>query len=236
MNPRRSRGVRSAAAAARFHRIVTDLLGATRGGPVDRERPHQLRAERASGGQVAGADQQPDHFASERGDHALSTRRATSRACRFRRSSSSSSRSSGRNSFLQQAQRIAYDVQNIDQAFQTTYGNASMSAFDQATRSPAARALAEHRRRPAGRHARPGGRGRQHRHQPRRDVGAGRPEPGRHRRAAGDTGRQPASRAAGAAACRSHRRRRRQRSRAELSTEAERPRPPSKVVSSAAAS
>jgi P-type conjugative transfer protein TrbJ len=32
---------------------------------------------------------------------------------------------------LQQAQRIAYDVQNIDQAFQTTYGNASMSASDQ---------------------------------------------------------------------------------------------------------
>ena len=32
---------------------------------------------------------------------------------------------------LSQAQRIAYDVQNIDQAFQTTYGNASMSASDQ---------------------------------------------------------------------------------------------------------
>lgn len=32
---------------------------------------------------------------------------------------------------LTQAQRIAYDVQNIDQAFQTTYGNASMSASDQ---------------------------------------------------------------------------------------------------------
>lgn len=32
---------------------------------------------------------------------------------------------------LGQAQRIAYDVQNIDQAFQTTYGNASMSASDQ---------------------------------------------------------------------------------------------------------
>ncbi|MGK6313622.1 P-type conjugative transfer protein TrbJ [Neorhizobium sp. DT-125] len=32
---------------------------------------------------------------------------------------------------LRQAQRIAYDVQNIDQAFQSTYGNASMSASDQ---------------------------------------------------------------------------------------------------------
>lgn len=31
---------------------------------------------------------------------------------------------------LSQAQRIAYDVQNIDQAFQTTYGNASMTASD----------------------------------------------------------------------------------------------------------
>jgi P-type conjugative transfer protein TrbJ len=32
---------------------------------------------------------------------------------------------------LGEAQRIAYNVQNIDQAFQTTYGNASMSASDQ---------------------------------------------------------------------------------------------------------
>jgi P-type conjugative transfer protein TrbJ len=32
---------------------------------------------------------------------------------------------------LTQAQRIAYDVQNIDQAFQTTYGNTSVSASDQ---------------------------------------------------------------------------------------------------------
>ena len=32
---------------------------------------------------------------------------------------------------LSEAQRIAYDVQNIDQAFRTTYGNASMSASDQ---------------------------------------------------------------------------------------------------------
>ena len=33
---------------------------------------------------------------------------------------------------LQQAQGIAYDVQRIDQAFTSTYGNASMSASDQA--------------------------------------------------------------------------------------------------------
>src|SRR3546814_349765 len=32
---------------------------------------------------------------------------------------------------LGEAQRIAYNVQNIDQAFRTTYGNASMSASDQ---------------------------------------------------------------------------------------------------------
>ncbi|MDQ0393764.1 P-type conjugative transfer protein TrbJ [Labrys monachus] len=32
---------------------------------------------------------------------------------------------------LGEAQRIAYNVQNIDQAFRTTYGNASMSALDQ---------------------------------------------------------------------------------------------------------
>lgn len=32
---------------------------------------------------------------------------------------------------LSEAQRIAYNVQNIDQAFRTTYGNASMSASDQ---------------------------------------------------------------------------------------------------------
>src|SRR3546814_515837 len=31
---------------------------------------------------------------------------------------------------LGEAQRIAYNVQNIDQAFRTTYGNASMSASD----------------------------------------------------------------------------------------------------------
>ncbi|WP_431521790.1 hypothetical protein, partial [Escherichia coli] len=33
---------------------------------------------------------------------------------------------------LQQAQGIALNVQQIDRAFQTTYGNASMSASDQA--------------------------------------------------------------------------------------------------------
>src|SRR5581483_3864625 len=32
---------------------------------------------------------------------------------------------------LGQAQNIAFDVQQIDQAFQTTYGNASLSASDQ---------------------------------------------------------------------------------------------------------
>ena len=84
---------------------------------------------------------------------------------------------------LGQAQRIAYDVQQIDQAFTTTYGNASMSASDQQLVGAGTRALAEHRRRPAGRHARAGRRRRQYRHQPRRDVGARRPEPGRDRRA-----------------------------------------------------
>jgi P-type conjugative transfer protein TrbJ len=47
-----------------------------------------------------------------------------------RRSSSFSSRCSARSS-SQQAQNIAYDVQQIDQAFQTKYANVSMSASDQ---------------------------------------------------------------------------------------------------------
>lgn len=55
--------------------------------------------------------------------------------------------------------------------------------------------LAEHGRRPSGCHACSGSRSWQSRHQPRRDVCAGGPEPGRHRRASGNAGRQPDPRA-----------------------------------------
>lgn len=87
---------------------------------------------------------------------------------------------------LSQAQNIAFDVQRIDQAFQQQYGNVSMSATDQQARRQRSHALAEHRRRLAGRHARSGRRRRQHRQQPHADVGAwsarARTRPARSRR------------------------------------------------------
>jgi P-type conjugative transfer protein TrbJ len=58
-----------------------------------------------------------------------STRPAIWRACHILRSSSSAVRAAHQQ-LLQQAQNIAYDVQQIDQAFQTKYGNVSMSATD----------------------------------------------------------------------------------------------------------
>lgn len=64
---------------------------------------------------------------------------------------------------LTQAQNIAFDVQKIDQAFQTTYGSASFS-LRPATDRGRPRALAEHCRWLARCHARPGRRRRQHRH------------------------------------------------------------------------
>ena len=96
---------------------------------------------------------------------------------------------------LGQAQRIAYDVQQIDQAFSTTYAPASTNAVRSGADRECADALAEFCGGLAGRYARSGDRGRQSRHQPQRDVGARRLKPGRDRRAAGQPGRQSAPRA-----------------------------------------
>ena len=100
---------------------------------------------------------------------------------------------------LGEAQRIAYDVQAIDQAFQTDYGPASLTATDQALDRRGPRALADHCRWTAGRDAGAGRCRRQSGHQPRTDVGAYWRKPGRDRRVAGDTGRQSAPRPAIAA-------------------------------------
>jgi P-type conjugative transfer protein TrbJ len=122
---------------------------------------------------------------------------------------------------LQQAQGIAYDVQQIDQAFQTTYGNASMSATDQALVAQARErwqntvgGLQDAMRVQAG----VVGNIDTNRAEMSALVGQSQGATGA---LAGDAGRQPASRASGPAARRSHRRRRRQRPGAGLS-EAER--------------
>jgi P-type conjugative transfer protein TrbJ len=111
---------------------------------------------------------------------------------------------------LSQAQNIAYDVQQIDQAFQTKYGNVSMSASD-AQLSPTPErwqntvgGLQDAMRVQAG----VVGNIDTNRTQMSALVGASQSATGA---LAGDAGRQPASRAAGAAARRPHRRRRRQR-------------------------
>jgi conjugal transfer/entry exclusion protein len=83
---------------------------------------------------------------------------------------------------LGQAQNIAFDVQRSTRR-SSSLRQCSMSATDQQLVADARDALAEHGRRFAGRHARAGRRRRQYRHQPHADVGAGRPEPGRDRRA-----------------------------------------------------
>jgi hypothetical protein len=119
----------------------------------------------------------------------------------YRRSSSFSRTSSARSSFS--ARRRT----SPSTSSRSTRCSSSNTATSRCRRPTAARrrralALAEHRRRLAGRHARAGRRRRQYRHQPHADVGAGRPEPGRDRRAAGDAGRQPASRPPVAAAFR----------------------------------
>jgi len=53
---------------------------------------------------------------------------------------------------LAQAQRIAYDIQQIDRAFSTTYAPASSSIPDQAFDRKRANALAERNGWPAGRY------------------------------------------------------------------------------------
>ena len=106
---------------------------------------------------------------------------------------------------LAQAQNITFNVQQIDHAFQTTYGGANASQSSQSADRQRASALAELRRGLAGCAARAGWRRRQSRHQPHPDVGAGDVEPVGDRRPCGNAGRQPASRPAGAATRRSHR-------------------------------
>ena len=106
---------------------------------------------------------------------------------------------------LAQAQRIAYDVQDIDRAFSTTYAPATSSQSDQALIDQRANPLAERRRRPAGRIAHPGDRRRQSGYEPHRDLGAGEREPGCNRRIAGEPGRQSAVGSPGSAARRSDR-------------------------------
>ena len=109
---------------------------------------------------------------------------------------------------LGQAQRIAFDVQQIDQAFPTTYGAASTSASDQPLIDGARQRWQNTVGGAPGRHAGAGRRRRQHRHQPHADVVAGHIEPvGATGALAGDAGRQPAPRSAGPAARRPHRRR-----------------------------
>ena len=102
------------------------------------------------------------------------------------------------------AQRIAYDVQQIDQSFSRPI--ASLDARVDQHLSRLRRALAGHGGGLAGRHAGAGRRRRQYRDPAHGDVGSGRRKPGGDRRAAGDPGRQPAPCSAGAAARRPDRR------------------------------
>jgi hypothetical protein len=111
---------------------------------------------------------------------------------------------------LSQAQNIAYDVQQIDQAFQTKYANVSMSASDAHCRRRAERwqntvgGLQDAMRV----QATVVGNIDTNRTQMSALVGASQSATGA---LAGDAGRQPAPRPPGAAARRPHRRRRRQR-------------------------
>ena len=74
---------------------------------------------------------------------------------------------------LAQAQNIAYNVQQIDRAFQTTYGSANASQSNQALITNAQARWQNSVARSAGRIAGAGRRRRQSRHQPHADVGAG---------------------------------------------------------------
>ena len=108
---------------------------------------------------------------------------------------------------LTQAQRIAYSVSTIDQAFTQTYPQAYSSATSsQQLLADAADALAERARRIPGRHARPGRRRAESRLDPHPDRWARLIEPIGHRRASGRAIGQPARRASDQAARRSYRR------------------------------
>ena len=116
---------------------------------------------------------------------------------------------------LAQAQRIAYDIQQIDRAFSTTYAPASSSLSDQAL---IANAQSRWQNAVAGlqdamrMQATVVGNLDTNRTQMSALVTC---EPGRDRGAAGEPGRQSASRTAGTATCRSHGNRRGSRARAE---------------------
>ena len=102
-------------------------------------------------------------------------------------------------SLLAQAQNIAYNVKQIDQAFQSKYANVSMSASDAAARRRCSIALAEHGGRPAGRHAGAGGVvGNLDTDRTQMSALVGASQVG-DRRPSGDPGRQSASRPSGAA-------------------------------------
>ena len=101
---------------------------------------------------------------------------------------------------LAQAQRIAYDIKQIDRAFSTTYAPVSTNEFRSSADRECADALAEFGGGLAGCLARSGDRGRQSRYPPQRDVGPRQLKPGRDRRTAGQPGRESAPWSAGAAA------------------------------------
>ena len=86
---------------------------------------------------------------------------------------------------LAQAQRIAYDIKQIDRAFSTTYAPVSTSEFRSSADRECANTMAEFRGRHAGCFARSGDRGWESRHQSQRDVGPRQLKPRRDRRAAG---------------------------------------------------
>ena len=104
-------------AAASAVALVDRLRNAAVFGAVDRVRSEQLRAERADSRARAAADQQPDHLAAESSADADQPGAAISRACHIRRCSSLQSSIQRTQQLLAQAQRIAYNVQQIDHAF-----------------------------------------------------------------------------------------------------------------------
>jgi uncharacterized protein YoxC len=108
---------------------------------------------------------------------------------------------------LAQAQRIAYDIQQIDRAFSTTYAPAS-SSFGPSIDRERTKPLAECACQPPGRHADTGDGRRQPRYQPHPDVRSGHLKPRSDRCVASNPGRQSATGAASPATSRSYGRRR----------------------------
>ncbi len=230
------RAARFAAALLTAPVALAAHAGDARSRHCDRLRPLELCAERAHGGAIASADHQPDHPASERSADADQPGTQPCEPAVLVAATASAVRPAHAAASQPGAEyRLRRPADRPDVPARTT-ANVSLSASDQQLVTRGALALAEHRRRPAGRNAGAGGRRRQHRHQPHADVGADRPEPGRDRRAAGDAGRQPAPRAPGAATRGSHRRRGGQRPGAEPCSRPSRPPPPNRAASSAGVS